>query len=54
MANEPPATITAGQVSLMPRQPSMIAMIQNSTMRVRNGSWRPAIWPIWKLSSPVT
>ena len=34
MANEPPATTTAGHVSLIPRQPSIIAMIQNSTMMV--------------------
>ena len=54
IANEPPATITAGQVSLMPRQPSIIAMIQNSTIMVRNGSWRPTIWPMAKLSIPVT
>ena len=32
----------------------MIAMIQNSTMTVRNGSWRPAIWPISNASRPVT
>ena len=38
IANEPPATITAGQVSLTPRQPSIIAIIQNSTIMVRNGS----------------
>jgi hypothetical protein len=25
----------------MPRQPSIIAMIQNRTIMVRNGSWRP-------------
>ena len=31
MANEPPATTTAGHVSLIPRQPSIIAMIQNIT-----------------------
>ncbi|MNN38065.1 hypothetical protein D3C81_1520420 [compost metagenome] len=54
MANEPPATSTAGQVSLTPRQPSMMAMIQNSTMIVRNGNWRPAICPISNASSPVT
>ena len=38
----------------MPRQPSIIAMIQNSTIMVRNGSWRPTIWPMAKLSIPVT
>ncbi|MNZ48820.1 hypothetical protein D3C78_665730 [compost metagenome] len=54
MANEPPATITAGHVSFTPRQPSIIAMIQNSTIMVRNGNWRPTIWPISKLSRPVT
>ncbi len=46
--------LVAGQVSLMPRQPSIIAMIQNSTIMVRNGSWRPTIWPMAKLSIPVT
>ena len=54
MANEPPATTTAGHVSLIPRQPSIIAMIQNSTIMVINGSCRPTIWPISKLSIPVT
>ena len=54
IANEPPATITAGQVSFTPRQPSIIAMIQKRTIMVRNGSWRPTIWPISKLSRPVT
>ena len=53
-ANEPPPTSTAGQVSFTPRQPSMIAMIQNSTRMVMKGNWRPAIWPIKKGSMPDT
>lgn len=38
----------------MPRQPSMMAISQNSTMMVMNGSWRPAIWPIANASTPDT
>ncbi len=54
IAKEPPETTTAGQVSFTPRQPSMIAMTQNSTIMVRNGNWRPAIWLIAIASTPVT
>ena len=33
----------AFEVAFTPRQPSIIAMIPNSTIMVRNGSWRPTI-----------
>src|SRR5256885_1338571 len=53
-AKEPPPTSTAGQVSLTPRQPSMMAISQNSTSTVMKGSWRPAIWPMANASTPET
>ncbi len=32
----------------------MMAMSQNSTMMVINGSWRPAIWLMAMTSTPET
>ena len=54
MAKLRPATRIAGQVSLMPRQPSIMATSQKGTITDSSGSWRPAIWPILKGSMPVT
>ncbi|MDT4839406.1 hypothetical protein FQZ97_731960 [compost metagenome] len=53
-AKLPPATSRAGQVSRMPRQPSIIATSQNGTMTDSSGSWRPAMAPILKASTPDT
>ncbi|MNF77584.1 hypothetical protein D3C84_597340 [compost metagenome] len=49
-----PATRAAGQVSLMPRQPSIMATSQKGTMIDSSGSWRPVMAPILKASIPVT
>src|SRR5690554_3117538 len=38
IAKAPPPTNTAGQVSFTPRQPSIIAIIQNSTIGTINGN----------------
>lgn len=54
MAKLPPATMAAGQVSRMPRQPSIMNTSQNGTRIDRNGSWRPVMAPILKASMPVT